>query len=193
MRPAIPFYAVLPTASLWFLHWWCSEVFSPASIPLRSSSSRPSCGRLQQLNELLQVEGHLEEMVGLAKSSEQYKQYMMSSMQDGMGSSPLEPSVEERFRSGQFSATVRELVAYYIAMVSAHQCCPLYHKALPLAMRVATTACWLLSQDSGRTCFQKHKACFPQLACSMNERQRPPWLCTQAELGQQHKLVSAHC
>ena len=67
---------------------------------------------------LLQVEGHLEEMVRLAKSSEQYNQYMMGSMQDVMGAPPLDASVEERFRSGQFSAKVRELVAYYIAMVS---------------------------------------------------------------------------
>ena len=70
----------------------------------------------------LQVEGHLEEMVRLAKSSEQYNQYMMGSMQDAMGGVPLEPSVEERFRSGQFSATVRELIAYYIAMVCTHFC-----------------------------------------------------------------------
>ena len=54
----------------------------------------------------------------LAKSSEQYNQYMMGSMQDVMGATPLDASVEERFRSGQFSATVRELMAYYIAMVS---------------------------------------------------------------------------
>lgn len=66
---------------------------------------------------LWQVEGHLEEMVRLAKSSEQFNQYMMGSMQDAVGSTPLDAAVEERFRSGQFTVTVRELIAYYIAMV----------------------------------------------------------------------------
>ncbi|DBB16575.1 TPA: Golgi transport complex subunit 4 [Trebouxia sp. C0006] len=63
-----------------------------------------------------QVAGHLEEMLSLAKSSEQYKQYMMGSMQDAMTPAPLDPHLEKRFHSGQFSVTIRELIAYYIAM-----------------------------------------------------------------------------
>ena len=66
----------------------------------------------------IQVAGHLEEMLSLAKSSEQYKQYMMGSMQDAMTPAPLDPHLEKRFHSGQFSVTIRELIAYYIAMVS---------------------------------------------------------------------------
>lgn len=66
----------------------------------------------------IQVAGHLEEMLSLAKSSEQYKQYMMGSMQDAMAPAPLDPDLEKRFHSGQFSVTIRELIAYYIAMVS---------------------------------------------------------------------------
>ena len=62
--------------------------------------------------------GHLEEMLSLAKSSEQYSQYMMGSMQDALAPAPLDPDVEKRFRSGPFSVTIRELIAYYIAMVS---------------------------------------------------------------------------
>jgi len=67
---------------------------------------------------MIQVAGHLEEMLSLAKSSEQYKQYMMGSMQDAMAPAPLDPDLEKRFHSGQFSVTIRELIAYYIAMVS---------------------------------------------------------------------------
>lgn len=65
----------------------------------------------------LQVAGQLEEMLSLAKASEQFSQYMMGSMQDAAAPHPLDPSVEKRFCSGQFSATIRELIAYYIAMV----------------------------------------------------------------------------
>ena len=67
---------------------------------------------------MIQVAGHLEEMLSLGKSSEQYKQYMMGSMQDAMAPAPLDPDLEKRIHSGQFSVTIRELIAYYIAMVS---------------------------------------------------------------------------
>lgn len=56
-------------------------------------------------------------MLSLAKASEQYRQYMLGSMQDAVAPAPLEPLVEDTFRSGQFSVTIRELIAYYIAMV----------------------------------------------------------------------------
>ena len=66
----------------------------------------------------VQVASHLEEMLTLAKASEQYSQYMMGGMQEAVAPAPLDPSVEQVFRSGQFSVTIRELIAYYIAMVS---------------------------------------------------------------------------
>lgn len=62
----------------------------------------------------------MEEMLSLAKASEQYRQYMMGSMQDAVAPTPLDPSVDTTFSSGQFTVTVRELIAYYIAMVSCH-------------------------------------------------------------------------
>ena len=66
----------------------------------------------------MQVAGHLEEMLGLAKASEQYNQYMMGNMSDAVAPEALDPEVDNRFRSGQFNVTIRELIAYYIAMVS---------------------------------------------------------------------------
>lgn len=68
-----------------------------------------------------QVASHLEEMLSLAKASEQYRQYMMGSMQDAVAPAPLDPSVDNTFTSGQFTITIRELIAYYIAMVSHHE------------------------------------------------------------------------
>lgn len=56
-------------------------------------------------------------MLSLAKASEQYRQYMMGSMQDAVAPAPLDPSVDTTFTSGQFTVTIRELIAYYIAMV----------------------------------------------------------------------------
>ena len=56
-------------------------------------------------------------MMSLAKASKQYRQYMLGSMQDAMAPAQLQPSVEDTFRSGQFSVTIRELIAYFIAMV----------------------------------------------------------------------------
>ena len=61
-------------------------------------------------------------MLSLAKASEQYRQYMMGSMQDAVAPAPLDPSVEKTFTSGQFTITIRELIAYYIAMVSYYAC-----------------------------------------------------------------------
>lgn len=63
-----------------------------------------------------QVASLLEEMLSLAKASEQYRQYMMGSMQDAVAPAPLDPSVDNSFTSGQFTITIRELIAYYIAM-----------------------------------------------------------------------------
>ncbi|DBA99835.1 TPA: Golgi transport complex subunit 4, variant 2 [Trebouxia sp. C0004] len=81
-----------------------------------TASQRMEPGQPVTSIEPKQVAGHLEEMLSLAKSSEQYKQYMMGSMQDAMSPAPLDPALEKRFHSGQFSVTIRELIAYYIAM-----------------------------------------------------------------------------
>ena len=62
----------------------------------------------------------MEEMLSLAKASEQYRQYMVGSMQDAVAPAPLDPSVDTTFSSGQFTVTIRELIAYYIAMVSCY-------------------------------------------------------------------------
>ena len=84
-------------------------------------------------------------MLGLAKASEQYNQYMMGNMADAMAPEPLDPEVDNSFRSGQFNVTIRELIAYYIAMVSLQLCCSASHsieRNYPECMH----ACHCLSQ-----------------------------------------------
>ena len=64
-----------------------------------------------------QVEGHLEEMLELCKRSEQYSHFMLGAV--GEAGDPLDPAVENKFRSGRFNVIVRELIAYYVNLVRA--------------------------------------------------------------------------
>ena len=65
----------------------------------------------------MQVEGHLEEMLELCKRSEQYSHFMLGAA--GEAGDPLDPAVENKFRSGRFNVIVRELIAYYVNLVRA--------------------------------------------------------------------------
>ena len=66
---------------------------------------------------MAQVEGHLEEMLELCKRSEQYSHFMLGAA--GEAGDPLDPAVENKFRSGRFNVIVRELIAYYVNLVRA--------------------------------------------------------------------------
>ena len=92
-------------------------------------------------------------MLSLAKASEQYSQYMLGSLQDAVAPAPADPAAQQRFRSGQFSVTLRELIAYYVAMVSRLSGAPLHGVVLCYCPSVLCAA--LSLYKSFEICVQK--------------------------------------
>ena len=69
----------------------------------------------------MQIEGFLEEMVLLCQRSEEYSQFMAAKIGAAAktGATQADASARETaFRGGAFSMAVRELVSYYMALVS---------------------------------------------------------------------------
>jgi hypothetical protein len=64
------------------------------------------------------VEGYLEEMLVLCQRSEEYNGFMLAKMAEACAPALLGAARENAFRSGQFNVVVRELIAYYINMVT---------------------------------------------------------------------------
>ena len=68
----------------------------------------------------MQIEGFLEEMVLLCQRSEEYNQFVVAKLGAGAATAKTEAAARETaFRGGAFNMAVRELVSYYMALVSA--------------------------------------------------------------------------
>lgn len=69
---------------------------------------------------MVQIEGFLEEMVLLCQRSEEYNQFMVAKIGAVAVAAKAEAAAQETsFRGGAFNMAVRELVSYYMALVSA--------------------------------------------------------------------------
>lgn len=86
----------------------------------------------------LQVEAFLEEMLLLCSRSEEYNLWILQSLASSHEAQPLSASNEQEraFRSGPFNAMLRQLIAYYINMVSSFK-----HHIISYWISVAKGSC----------------------------------------------------